>query len=196
MEGRVGPGRAIRLFDRARHRWRNRCNSHCTPFTSCTQRFSLTRPTREFRSGLPGPTRTRLSKQTIHVLHATIRPYETREGVSKRPARTDPHPPRQANHSHPARNDSAVRGPRGSFEAAWPDRPAPSSFNQTLTRALSKKNRRFPGGLHPISQGFSYTQFQIRAAATGSPRSSPQASQSPEYPGWSAPHQPGDRRAP
>ncbi len=166
------------------------------PFTSCTQRFGRTRPAREFRSGLPGPTRTLLAKQTIHILHAMIQPYEAREGVSKRPGRTDPHPPRQANHSHPARNDSAVRGPRGSFEAAWPDRPAPSSFNQTLTRALSKKNRRFPGGLHPISQGFSYTQFQIRAAATGSPRSSPQASQSPEYPGWSAPHQPGDRRAP
>jgi len=31
-----------------------------------------------------------LALHLIHVLHATIQPYEAREGVSKRPDRTDP----------------------------------------------------------------------------------------------------------
>jgi len=78
VEGRVGPGRPIRLFDRARHRWRNRCRSHCTSFTSCTPRFSLTRPAREFRSGLTEPTRPSTpTKQKPH-------PFQKKPPVSRR----------------------------------------------------------------------------------------------------------------
>jgi len=56
---------------------------------------------------------------------------------------------RIAPHSRPARNDSALRGPRGSFEAVWPDRPAPSSSNQTLSCAFPppKKTADFPAVL-------------------------------------------------
>jgi hypothetical protein len=56
-QGPVGLGRLPRLSDRAWHRWRNRCLSSFTTRTSCTQRFSPTRPAREFRGGLTGPTR-------------------------------------------------------------------------------------------------------------------------------------------
>lgn len=51
---------------------------------------------------------------------------------------------RTAHLSHPARNDSALRGPRGSFEAACPDQPAPASPSKPFTSCTQRFGRTRP----------------------------------------------------
>jgi hypothetical protein len=156
--GRVGPGRLPRLSDRARHRWRNRFWPLRHPHTPCTQRFSRTRPAREFRGGLTGPTRsaTQARRKTNHTQSLDPRLRGDDTSVIPKRSRTAFHAHASAQYRQyhavpwwgglvragcldcltepdivggivagraatlvrPARNDSAVRGPRGSFEAA------------------------------------------------------------------------------
>jgi hypothetical protein len=145
-KGLAGPDRLPRLSDRARHRWLNRCLSSFSTLAPCTQRFRRTRPAREFRGGLPGPARScappcqspqafffnyrlervslsprKAAPRRVWLVRAGCLDCLTEPGIVGGIVACRPFPP-----SRPARNDSAVRGPRGSFEAACPDQPDPA----------------------------------------------------------------------